>query len=232
MSEHYGLEINKWFDVSLPKETIYSRFITGSLYILKKLFGFQKYLDLNQGAVLNENVLVTWAFHLDKRYIPKYNWLRFKIDNVRLSEENKKIIARIETENSVFVHIRRGDYLSPTFKHIFEGTCSKEYYKCALELIKTKIDKPSFFVFSDDIEWVKSNLQIENPTYIDWNVGADSPLDMYLMSKCKAAIIANSTFSYWGAILGTEKTIVCCPKQWYSESFEDPDIYLDNWIKI
>lgn len=93
-----------------------------------------------------------------------------------------------------------------------------------------KFHRPTFFVFSDDIPWVKKNMSIPDAYYIDWNKHEDSYLDMYLMSQCKANIIANSTFSFWGAILGNEKEMVIRPKRWIGNDV--PDIFPSSWFSI
>ena len=88
-------------------------------------------------------------------------------------------------------------------------------------------------VFSDDIEWVKSNLHYEDMTFVDWNTGADSWQDMYIMSQCKYNIIANSTFSWWGAWLNkTPDKIVIAPKQWMKEETNQSDIIPETWIRL
>lgn len=128
--------------------------------------------------------------------------------------KNTEILKKIESCNSVSIHIRRGDYLNhPLFGEI----CNKEYYRKAIKIIENKVKKPVFFIFSNDIEWVKENIKIDNESYyIDWNLEEkDSYKDMQLMSRCKHNIIANSSFSWWGALLNTNKEkIVILPKQW------------------
>lgn len=133
---------------------------------------------------------------------------------------------------SVFLHVRRGDYLSPRYKKLFEGCCGLDYYETAIAYIKKQVANPKFFVFSDDIEWTKKNIPLDNPSYIDWNHGEDSPYDMYLMSHCKYAIIANSTFSYWGARLGRKKTIITYPSKWYNPPLTVSNMFPKEWVKI
>ena len=88
-------------------------------------------------------------------------------------------------------------------------------------------------VFSDDIEWVKSNLHYADMTFVDWNTGEDSWQDMYIMSQCKYNIIANSTFSWWGAWLNnTPDKIVIAPKQWMKEETKRSDIIPETWIRL
>lgn len=232
LSEHYGLELEKWFYVSLPPARWWVSALTGSLYVIKKVTKWKGLLDLDQNIMQNEHALVYFAQHTDKRYIPEQDWIKFKIDHEKLSRANTEVLSVIESTNSVFVHVRRGDYLSPKYKDRFEGCCTLDYYKKAIEYIKAKVENPKFFVFSNDIEWSRENLPLDNPTFIDWNIGTDSPLDLYLMSQCKHCIIANSTFSYWGAVLGDNKGIVTYPDKWINPPFSIGDLFFDSWIRF
>lgn len=232
LKEHHGLEINRWFDAELPKTSLLASGIVYLLYLIKKATGWSGLLDLNQQEVQKNNALVYFAYHESKNYIPSGNWLHFKIDEEKLDDANKKILNDIRTTNSVFVHIRRGDYLSPKYKERFLGCCSLDYYRKALAYIEKKVDSPRFFVFSDDITWTKENLKIPEAVFVDWNTGRNSPLDMFLMSNCKFAVMANSTFSYWGARLGIKKEIVIYPERWINPPAKVGNLFPDNWIKM
>ena len=115
-------------------------------------------------------------------------------------------------------------------KDLFLQSCTPQYYESAISVMKEKFQKPVFFVFSDDIPWVKVNLNIPNAYYIDWNKKENSYLDMYLMSLCTASIIANSTFSFWGAMLGNKKELVIKPKKWIGD--EIPEIFPPSWLSL
>lgn len=232
MSEHYGLEINKWFDVNLPPSKWYATLLTYILYGIKKLTGWQKYVDTSQYVMNKDKAIVYFAQHTDKRYIPQCEWIRFKMPDTVIGRKNIEIIDNIRKTNSVFIHVRRGDYLSPKYKERFDGCCTLEYYESAINYIKKKVESPTFYVFSNDIDWCRENLPIENPTYVDWNTGSNSPIDMYLMSQCKYGIMANSTFSYWGALLGDKKIIVTYPDKWVNPPFTAGDIFPEEWIRI
>lgn len=154
--------------------------------------------------------------------------MRFR--EVVLNEKNNHIVSLIQNTNSVAVHIRRGDYCDSCRKDLFLQSCTPQYYEAAINVMKEKYQAPVFFVFSDDIPWVKVNLNIPNAYYIDWNKKKDSYLDMYLMSLCTANIIANSTFSFWGAMLGNKKELVIKPKKWIGN--EIPDIFPTSWLSL
>ncbi len=129
----------------------------------------------------------------------------------------------IENEVSVSVHVRRGDFLN-VGRNISEST----YYKKAIDFIKQKVDNPFFIVFSDDMEWVRKNfLKEQNMIYAD-TFGLMDYEELILMKKCKHNIIANSTFSYWGAWLNNNPNkIVISPKGWRRKII--PDDWLTLW---
>lgn len=147
---------------------------------------------------------------------------------------NNDIANQIKSTNAVGLHIRRGDYVS-NLKNAYIGTCSLDYYASAIKHINTYVNQPHFFIFSDDVSWVKANLSLDSKhTYVDFNKGADSYNDMRLMSLCKHNIIANSTFSWWGAWLNNHQDkIVIAPKKWFvSELINDPDLVPKSWIRL
>lgn len=106
-------------------------------------------------------------------------------------------------------------------------------YQRALKSMKEICPSVKFVCFSDDIQWVKQNLELGNrAVFVDWNSGTDSPLDMYLMSQCRYGIMANSTFSYWGARLGRKKNRIYYPEKWWNHGTGLPDIFPNTWVKI
>jgi hypothetical protein len=108
-----------------------------------------------------------------------------------------------------------------------------DYYSQAIALCREKLGTSvRFFFFSDDIAWVKENIQVENAEYIDWNTGKESIYDMYLMSQASANIIANSTFSYWAAFLNKRNRLVVYPKNWFANGWIPGDIFPDDWVVL
>lgn len=97
--------------------------------------------------------------------------------------------------------------------------------------IKKKIDNPVFFIFSNDIDWCKNNLKLDHSTLVSCNQGKDSWRDMQLMSECRHHIMANSTFSWWGAWLSKHKGIIVHPR-WFIRDVETKDFYPKRWISI
>lgn len=133
-------------------------------------------------------------------------------------------------ENSVGIHIRRGDYLK-NWK--YRGLCGIDYYQKAIAYILEHIKSPKFFLFSDDIDWVKENisplLKGYGVTFVNWNHSINSYKDMQLMAMCKNLIIANSSFSWWAAYLNQNNPIVVAPEKWIN-SFMDFRIQYKDWI--
>lgn len=235
LSEHYGLEINKWFDVNLPEQKWYVPTFTLFIRAIHKIFPRFKLLD-NHLEIDIPKSLVQFALKSNKRYMPtSQDWLVWKITPSQISDKNKACLERIRCTNSFFIHVRRGDYLSPQYYDRFKGTCTIEYYQKALQLLTEKNPDACFFIFSNDLQWTRNNLQLKGfpVEYIDWNTGTNSPLDMFLMSQCKGGIIANSTFSFWAAQLGVEKRDVYYPNHWFSSGYKESDLYYkETWTKI
>lgn len=148
---------------------------------------------------------------------------------------SKEILEKILNCNSVSIHIRRGDYVNNSVTKAKHGILSMDYYYRSIEIIHEKTSNPYFFIFSDDINWVKSNLIIDgNVTYVSHNDSLSNYQDLRLMSNCKNNIIANSSFSWWGAWLNANrKKIVLAPAKWFNEDyFNENDIVPNSWISI
>jgi hypothetical protein len=152
-----------------------------------------------------------------------------------LNSINNTTAQHIAACQSVSLHVRRGDYLKPANAALFGNICTPEYYNRAVEKIKSKVSNPVFFVFSDDVQWTREHLQTGSEThYVEFNRGKNSHLDMRLMSVCKHHIIANSSFSWWGAWLngGTDQCVVA-PSAWIHQTGADiNDILPQAWIRI
>jgi hypothetical protein len=153
----------------------------------------------------------------------------------RLDKVNEDMASEMARASSVSVHVRRGDYVTNPEINKVHGTCSLKYYdKCISEMVR-KVQDPHFYVFSDDVQWTKKNLIIEHPvTYVDHNNQENDFKDLYLMSKCKHHIIANSSFSWWGAWLSTSKDhIVFATSRWLTPGRTDvQDIIPERWLRV
>ncbi len=162
----------------------------------------------------------------------RYNILKDFTPKNSISIDTKRYLSEIEKSNSISLHVRRGDYVDNT---MFKGsglTLTKiPYYIDAVEYITNQVENPKYFIFSDDIPWCKENFDfLEDKVYVDDTKSAID--DMMLMSRCKHNVIANSTFSWWGAWLNQNKSkIVITPKVWYKTNHK---LHLapKEWIKL
>lgn len=156
-----------------------------------------------------ENMYLTGYFACEKYYADILYDLREKIQFPPSANPlNQKMAERMRSGNSVSVHIRRGDYLNPENAAMFGNICTDAYYTNAISMMKGIIPDAHFYLFSDDISYVKRNYIGEEYTIVDINHGRDSFYDMWLMSNCKHNICANSTFSFWGARLNPNESKV------------------------
>jgi len=142
---------------------------------------------------------------------------------------------RVRESDSVAVHVRRGDYARNRKTNAYHGLCPAEYYIEAARRIANRLAKPSFFVFSDDLDWVRQNLKLDWPTtYVVHDKECSPHQDIWLMSRCAHHIIANSSFSWWGAWLSpNENKVVIAPSQWFAHAqYSANDLIPESWLRI
>lgn len=193
----------------------------------------------------DDNLIDTINFNRDKNIILKGQWQtplyfdeeivksEFKFKN---SIENSDIytlnlLNNIRQSNSIMLNVRRTDYLNTDFHGVF----GNEYINQSVEIINSKVDNPHFFVFSDDIEWCMSNIDIENMTIVSHKYkGFKFSNYLQLMMNCKHFIIPNSTFAWWSAWLNNNsEKIVIAPKRWFNrDEINTEDLIPKNWIRI
>lgn len=248
--EHNGYELERIFDIkpNKPTKEDLEKFdennISTLFKIKRKLFGDKKFVYDTKEYVFNKDV-----YKLKNSYLNGY-WQSIKyfegIENDikkdfrfknQLDNKNLEILNEIENSNSISIHIRRGDYMSPENYDMYGCIATPTYYKKAIKVIEEKVENPTFFVFSNDMDWVKKNIQINSRVfYIDINSGNGSYKDMQLMSNCKHNIIANSSFSWWGAWLNENKNkIVIAPKKWINREDVDSDkieLFCEGWTLL
>lgn len=252
LSIHNGYELEKVFNVNAQIATASE---------LKTLLGWQSnesIVRLTRKPVFSflksKNIVIERSFEFNSEYMntscdayligywqsEKYfknnddlikNEFMFKAP---LSAENQLIAQLILSSNSVSLHIRRGDFVSNPKISSIHGVCNIEYYKKAINYVSSKINDPVFFVFSDDINWVKNNLEINfKHHFITNNIKQDSYNDMRLMSLCKHNIIANSSFSWWGAWLNSNpQKFIIAPVNWFAENRKETDLIPATWIRV
>lgn len=192
-------------------------------------FVYYSNLDINRSR--NELFKGTWQS--EKYFIEaKETILRaFTFRSDLISARTFAVKKLIDDTTSVSIHIRRDDYLSCDYRNGFGGICTLEYYHRAIMYISQRCEKITFFIFSDDPQWARENMTIENCIVVDHNKGSNSWQDMYLMHCCKHNIIANSTFSWWGAYLNPNREkIVIAPRVWWNGI--DDDVVPSGWIRL
>lgn len=221
-----------------------SQGLTGKLRrkLLPQTVHWYKEKQMYDPELLNyKQMYLSGYFACEKYYVdilPELReMIRFpEIADVQKRRANEEILKKIRNSHAISVHIRRGDYLQPENAAMFGNICTEEYYESALNYMKQKIEVPHFFIFSDDVAYVREHYQGEEYTIVDINHGDDSFYDMYLMSRCEGNICANSTFSFWGARLNAwaDKIMIRPTKQKNSQVFDEArmkDLW-KNWIFI
>ena len=151
-----------------------------------------------------------------------------------LSGDSLRLAEQASGEESVSIHVRRGDYVSDPATNLYHGTCGPEYYYRALDEVSKRARPERLYVFSDDIAWAEENLRFAPPTVFVASGDPRGISDMQLMSLCRHNIIANSTFSWWAAYLNANpRKIVCSPGEWFSGAAHDTSSLLpEEWIRV
>lgn len=149
--------------------------------------------------------------------------------------QNAELAHTILNSVAVSIHVRRGDYVSNAKAFAMQGTRTPEYYFKAIKTLRQRVPEARLFAFSDDPQWVAEVLAPRYPdlVLIDHNRNKDSYNDMRLMSLCRYHIIANSSFSWWGAWLNPDPgKIVIAPRNWFANGTDSTDLIPDTWIRL
>jgi hypothetical protein len=172
----------------------------------------------------------------EKYFLPCADTLRRDFcPTAPLEPQNATFAAAIDAVNSISLHVRRGDYVNDPTTNRYHGVCSLEYYRQAVEYIKARVAAPHLFVFSDDHEWCRKQMDFGLPTtFVDANSPDRGYRDMQLMARCRHHIVANSSFSWWGAWLSTwPEKIVIAPRRWFASSEHDTrDLIPERWLRL
>jgi Glycosyl transferase family 11 len=250
---HHGFELHRLFDCSAviaQKRDL--KKVLGLQYfpVIRKVIGNSRLPLFHYNKLVVEPHFQYWPGINDSQencYILGY-WQsakyfenhasRIKRDftfKLPMSEGNSELASRLATLNAVSIHVRRGDYVENAKTSAIHGACSPSFYEMAINFISQRVPQPCFFIFSDDIEWARNNIKTDfQHEYVSHNCGAESFNDMRLMSMCKHHIIANSSFSWWAAWLGTsEKKIVVAPSNWFArKSINTSDLIPPDWTQL
>ncbi len=245
-----GFELNKFNAKSLIashndieafyKKTLFDKFI--SLYFpnsvfKKNIFNQNDFSFMEDFFTSSSKRTYLNGYWQSERYFVAVRDILLKdlVIKKEMSEQCKLTKDLILNSNSVSLHIRRGDYVSNKNATASHGILSLEYYNKAMTHLNGLHQDLKVFIFSDDMNWVKENLKLTNEcVYVDFNTGENSVFDMYLMSQCKHNIIANSSFSWWGAWLNQnlQKTVIA-PEKWFADkSLNTKDLIPNSWLKM
>lgn len=211
-----------------------------------KSFGFEKYLTANivkePSFIFSQDIKNAKACAYYVGYWQSEKYFHDETSQIKndftfansLDIHNREIANKIQLTNSVSMHIRRGDYVQNAKVAEVHGMSSLDYYTSAIEYFAQHAASPHFFIFSDDINWVRSNLHLDYAhDFIEHNRGSDSYNDMRLMSYCKHNIIANSSFSWWAAWLNSnEEKIVIAPNKWFNNDTSTEDLIPKSWVTL
>lgn len=251
-SLHNGFELNKIFNISTPVASANDlRQVLGwrSISIIRKLLLRKQLVRFRGNAMVVEPQVNYWSgigsipsncylmgYWLTEKYFKNMEE-HIRLDftfREELSDTNKLIASNMQNCNSVSIHVRRGDIAQNPDVLAVHGLCGLDYYKKAVRYVAERVQSPSFYIFSDDLKWVRDNLKINYPCYfVDQNMGQASFNDMRLMSLCKHNITANSTFSWWAAWLNNNQyKIVISPNKWFAAQIDCSDIVPSSWVRL
>ena len=244
---HNGFELDKLFEVKLSMATVCNLAKYAYPWTHYRLWQIGRhFLPIRKSMVYDKSVKGCFSYEKVKQYnyfdgywqSPNYfgkhaDSIRQKMLFPKISDPaNQKAMAFINTGKSAFIHVRRGDYMGHPQ---FGGICTLEYYQTAVEKMKKEFGFCRFLLFSNDLPWVRANIipMISECEImiVDWNRGEDSFRDMQLMSLCDGGVIANSSFSWWGAWLSGSNKIIC-PEHWCNDAGRHDDIYDISWTKV
>ena len=241
---HNGFELEAIFNIKLTEisafeQNLYTR--NNRKWLWRKL---RRVLN-TRSCYFEEKIPFSYSAELFNDHKSRYYWgywqhidyitpvaslLRQKLIFPTIEDiENKLIQKLIHQSNAVSLHVRRGDYLKePLFKDI----CTEDYYQQSIRYMLETQESPLFVIFSNDIEWCKTVFKDLHAVFVDHNTGINSFRDLQLMSMCNHHIIANSSFSWWGAWLNERPDkIVVCPKKWINDAAIDTTgLVLPNFI--
>lgn len=227
----------------LKRKTITQRILYKFFQKIKVLKLLEERVQFNRDEKLEENISnishIIGYFQTED-YFRSYRKQILKDFSIKkaLSKNSLGYKQDILNSNSISMHIRRGDYLSNIQASKHHMVCDISYYQKAVNYILSKVSEPVFFIFSDDLDWVKKqNLTSNNKTiYVEGNNGKNSYEDMILMSHCNHNIIANSSFSWWGAWLNNKANKhVVAPLKWYPTEDRNKlvkNLIPEDWVRI
>jgi len=206
--------------------------VTGS-YVRERGFHFDPAV-----LALEDPVYLTGKWQSERYFRDIASILREELQLKSQLPQDRDMAQQMESnESSVSVHVRRGDYVAPSEGRRVHMVLPIEYYKKAIAYVYGRVEQPQFFLFSDDLPWVKENLHLDNATIVQARGSDRGPRELVLMSRCRHHIIANSTFSWWGAWLTRDtRGVICAPDTWFTpyglQTRRTDDLYPLTWVRL
>ncbi|NDW09799.1 alpha-1,2-fucosyltransferase [Dysgonomonas sp. 520] len=240
----YELNIFKNIRATHLSNSCRTIFLSTNLFIriIRRLLNIRAIKQTNDHYVNlpdNRNIYLDGYFQSEKYFRNIRKDLLKDFEFIAFDDEKNRIIYdKIANSNSVSIHVRRGDYVSSSQIGNKHGVLPVAYYKQAIDLLSKKIEKEDidYYIFSDDPAYIKTHFEfVPNCVIIDVNKGDDSWKDLCLMTACKYHIIANSSFSWWGAWLSQREGITIAPSRWFNDevvSYNIHDFIPDSWYII
>jgi len=249
---HHGFQLNKVFDLQVEvadEQLLGAELGFRNLHLIRQLIKRPLFKLMRGGQFILEPHFQYWPqfenltsgcylhgyWQSEKYFQSIENTIRtdFRF-HYALDGKNELLAREMKATPSVSVHIRRGDYLSDAKTAQIMHVCELDYYHRAFEYMGKLLINPVFYIFSDDMVWVKEWLSIPHQIrYVEHNLGQESYRDMQLMSLCKNHIIANSSFSWWGAWLNANPgKLVIAPQKWFTNGNSDKDLLPDKWVRL
>jgi hypothetical protein len=185
--------------------------------IYKKSYVNTSFLPINEFSQLSNNLYIEGEWSGSQYFEQIMEQIKEELTlKANISSKVNTLISNIKSENSISLHIRRGDYISNKYAAQFHSTCTLSYYEKSIKHMNSNVNNPIFYIFSDDIKWAKENLKFDiNMKFIDGNRNYE---DLLLISSCSHNIIANSGFSWWGGLLNkNENKIIVAPTIWVKD---------------
>jgi hypothetical protein len=191
----------------------------------KHLLVQKEYIEFGYEELIPEDGTNYIGYFQSEKYFPDVEMIR-KLFKFTLPVDTEEIVKLLSDNVTCSIHVRRGNYLDLSYRHT---VLDMNYYNKAIRAMRSS-GVHRFFIFSDDIEWCKENFKGPEFAFLQ----SKDYIEMWLMSICNNNIIANSSFSWWGAYLGNpENRLIIAPSQWFADNEEDGlDIVPDKWIKI
>jgi hypothetical protein len=226
------LKEGKWHWINKLTQKMLNR----EIFINKKCFK-EKHYHFDPDISKIKGDIYLFGYWQSERYFIDFQDIihnDFKLKKT-LSTSSARYKDLIHSTCSVSLHIRRGDYVNNPITKNYHGECSLDYYRASVAVIKNHYPESKFYIFSDDLTWAKGNLYfIEQPVFVELSQGTPDHEEMYLMSRCKHNIIANSSFSWWGAWLNQNPNkIVIAPNRWFNDpSINTSDLIPMSWLRI